>query len=222
MPARAAGSPFRPIMEPRGPTFTASNVIGEFLASMTYMRPERPFMPLLPQAYPFRPDSGSKLDQVKLPQMDWPATESNASPLPIPPSTSALRSGCPFRPTAVPHGPKKTTSDGIGNNNIEDIAISGSTVFLATCGGGLSYSSDGGTTWTTKTTTNGLANDSLYGVYATGSSIVTGGSGGVSISTDNGTTWTNQTGSDIYGAFTRPSFRDYHLCGDDRGTTRFR
>ena len=48
-------------------------------------------------------------------------------------------------------------------------------------------------TFTNKTTTNGLGNNSVYGVYVVGTTVYAGTNGGLSISTDGGATFTNRT-----------------------------
>ena len=72
------------------------------------------------------------------------------------------------------------------------VYASGSTVYAAT-GGGLSISTNGGVTFTNKTTENGLGYDIVIGVYASGSTVYAATVGGLSISTDGGGTFTNKT-----------------------------
>jgi len=50
-----------------------------------------------------------------------------------------------------------------------------------------------GLSFTNYTTTNGLVNNTVRGVYASGSSIYAATYGGLSISTNNGTSWSNYT-----------------------------
>jgi hypothetical protein len=57
----------------------------------------------------------------------------------------------------------------------------GGTVYAAT-GGGLSISTDGGSTFTNKTTTSGLGGNLVYGVIAVGDTIYAATSRGLSIS----------------------------------------
>ncbi|MEM9243506.1 MAG: sialidase family protein, partial [Pseudomonadota bacterium] len=59
--------------------------------------------------------------------------------------------------------------------------------------GGLSISTDGGTTWTNYTTANGLGSNNVQGVFATANTLYAATNGGLSISTDGGTNWTNYT-----------------------------
>ena len=89
-----------------------------------------------------------------------------------------------------------TTANGLGSNTVNRITVSGSTIYASTWGG-LSISTNGGTSWTNYTTANGLGNNYVSDVAVSGSTIYasTGYSsmpGGVSIST-NGTSWTNYT-----------------------------
>ncbi len=55
------------------------------------------------------------------------------------------------------------------------------------------------TTFTNKTTANGLGNNVVYGVYAVGSTVYAATDGGLSISTDGGTSFTNKTTADGLG-----------------------
>jgi hypothetical protein len=50
-----------------------------------------------------------------------------------------------------------------------------------------------GLSFINKTTANGLGDNTVLGVYASGSSIYAATFGGLSISTDGGTSWTNKT-----------------------------
>jgi hypothetical protein len=68
----------------------------------------------------------------------------------------------------------------------------GSTIYAATIGG-LSISTNGGTSFTNYTTTNGLGSNDVRGVYAVGSTIYAATAGGLSISTNGGTSFTNYT-----------------------------
>ena len=68
----------------------------------------------------------------------------------------------------------------------------GSTVYAAT-NGGLSISTDGGNSFTNKTTANGLGSNIVYGVYAVGRTVYAATVGGLAISTDGGNTFTNKT-----------------------------
>ncbi len=94
----------------------------------------------------------------------------------------------------------KTTADGLGGNSVRAVYGAGSTVFAAT-DGGLSISTNGGTTFTNKNTTNGLPIRDVRGVYAVGSRIyaATWG-GGLAISTDGGNTFSTKTTDDGLGS----------------------
>ncbi|MFN8492594.1 MAG: choice-of-anchor D domain-containing protein [Caldilineaceae bacterium] len=74
----------------------------------------------------------------------------------------------------------KTTVNGLGNNYVSGVYASGSTVYAATQGG-LSISTDGGTSFTNKTTVNGLVSLTVNGVYASGSTVYAATEGGLSI-----------------------------------------
>jgi outer membrane protein OmpA-like peptidoglycan-associated protein len=74
------------------------------------------------------------------------------------------------------------------------VFVDGSTVYVGTYGGsdgGLRISTDGGATFTTKTTANGLGNNGVSGVYAVGSTVYAATNDGFSISTNGGTSFTN-------------------------------
>ena len=60
------------------------------------------------------------------------------------------------------------------------VSVSGSSIYAAT-GGGLSISTNGGTSFTNYTTANGLGSNFMRGVYASGSSIYVATEGGLSI-----------------------------------------
>ena len=98
----------------------------------------------------------------------------------------------------------KTTANtgaGLGSNTVRGVWVIGSTVYAAT-NGGLSISTDGGTTFTNKTTIDGLGNDIVNGVYVIDGAqdtVYAATYGGLSISTDGGTTFTNKTTSDGLG-----------------------
>jgi hypothetical protein len=53
-----------------------------------------------------------------------------------------------------------------------------------------------GLTWTTFTTTSGLANNYIHGIYLQGTKIWAATEGGLSYSSDNGTSWSNYTVAD--------------------------
>jgi hypothetical protein len=74
----------------------------------------------------------------------------------------------------------------------------GSNVYAAT-DGGLSISTDGGTSFTNKITLDGLGSNSVFGVYVVGSNVYAATPGGLSISTNGGTSFTNKTTSNGLG-----------------------
>lgn len=75
----------------------------------------------------------------------------------------------------------RTTANGLGSNSLRAVAVSGSSIYVAT-DGGLSISTDGGATFTNRTTANGLGAPFLRGVVTSGSFIYVATSGGLSIS----------------------------------------
>ena len=94
----------------------------------------------------------------------------------------------------------KTTSNGLGTDDVRGVYAAGSTVYAATYGWGLSISTNGGTSFTSRTTSNGLGSDFVYGVYAVGSTVYATTGAGLSISTDGGATFTNKTTSNGLGS----------------------
>ena len=82
----------------------------------------------------------------------------------------------------------KTTADGLGNNNVNDVYKVGNILYVATSGG-LSISTDNGNTFSNKTTTNGLGNNNVSSVFAIGGFIYASTVGGLSLSNDNGNTF---------------------------------
>ncbi len=95
----------------------------------------------------------------------------------------------------------RTTTNGLGSNNVKSVYVVGNNVYAATApegfgssatGGGLSISTDGGATFTNKTTANGLGSNDVRGVFVVGTTVYAATGGGLSISTDGGTTWTNK------------------------------
>jgi hypothetical protein len=98
----------------------------------------------------------------------------------------------------------------LGNLNIQSvpgISVSGSTIYAATQYG-LSISTNGGSSWSLKTTADGLGANYLTGVFASGSNVYAGcdvstgsaSSGGLAISTNGGTSFTAKfTGDGIGG-----------------------
>ena len=93
----------------------------------------------------------------------------------------------------------KTTTDGLGNDNVYDIYVDGSTLYVAGVGG-LSISTDGGANFTNKTSADGLGDTTVRGVYVEGSTIYAATNGGLSISSDGGANFTNKTSADGLGS----------------------
>jgi hypothetical protein len=75
---------------------------------------------------------------------------------------------------------------------VNGVYADGGNIYAATFGG-LSISTNGGSSFTNYTTSSGLGSNIVYGVYASGSSIYAATGGGLSISTDGGTSFTNYT-----------------------------
>jgi hypothetical protein len=73
---------------------------------------------------------------------------------------------------------------GIADHTVRGVFASGSNIYAAT-DGGLSISTDSGSTWSNKTTADGLGNNTVYSVFASGSNIYAATYGGLSISKDN-------------------------------------
>ena len=72
-----------------------------------------------------------------------------------------------------------TTANGLAANDVRGVSEIGGTIYAATVGGGISISTDGGTTWSTRNQANsGLGSDNLYGVYVSGSNIYAATAGG--------------------------------------------
>ena len=86
-----------------------------------------------------------------------------------------------------------TTGSGLGNNLVRGVYATGSTIYAATQGGGLSISTNNGSGFTNYTLTNGLGSNTVRGVYAAGSTIYAATTGGLSISTNGGASWINYT-----------------------------
>jgi len=64
-----------------------------------------------------------------------------------------------------------TSANGLGDNLVNGVYASGSTIYAATLTSGLRVSSNNGTSWTNYTTANGLGSNVVRGVYASGSTI---------------------------------------------------
>ncbi len=90
----------------------------------------------------------------------------------------------------------KTTSNGLGTDDVRGVYADGPTVYAATYGWGLSISTNGGSNFTNRTSVNsGLGDDFVYGAYAVGSTVYAATGAGLSISTNGGATFTNRTTS---------------------------
>jgi len=101
----------------------------------------------------------------------------------------------------------KTTANGLGANPVTNIYVYGSMIYAFTGNFssniktqyGLSISSDGGNTFTHKTTANGLGSNLLYGLTVSNSKVYVATGQGLSISSDGGYSFVNKTTSDGLG-----------------------
>ena len=91
----------------------------------------------------------------------------------------------------------KTTTNGVGYANYA-VYASGNTIYVGSASyaiftGKLSISTDGGATFTERTTATGLGNTSVRGITGDGGTVYVATGNGLSISTDDGATFTNKT-----------------------------
>jgi hypothetical protein len=86
----------------------------------------------------------------------------------------------------------KSTTDGLANNYLYDVAVDPSGRVLAATNGGLSKSTNSGASFTAAASPQIYA----YGVFAQGSMWYAAGSGGLSISQDGGVTWATHGAAD--------------------------
>jgi len=101
----------------------------------------------------------------------------------------------------------RTTADGLGANTGRGVFAVGNIVYAATPlqlfsepgVGGLGISTNGGKTFTVRTTADGLGDNFVNGVYVAGGTVYAATNGGLSISTDGGTTFTTRTAADGLG-----------------------
>ena len=82
-------------------------------------------------------------------------------------------------------------NNGLTATDVAALAVSGTNLFAGTRGGGVSLSTNNGTSWTAVNT--GLGNTNVGSLAVSGTNLFAGIFGGVFISTNNGTSWT-QTG----------------------------
>jgi hypothetical protein len=80
-----------------------------------------------------------------------------------------------------------------GGSFFYSIFESGGTVYGGSNGVGLKITTDGGNSFTTRTTADGLGSDNIRDIYVTGSTVYAATTGGLSISTDGGASFTNRT-----------------------------
>lgn len=93
-------------------------------------------------------------------------------------------------------GGLKTTADGLGDNYVSKIAVSGTTIFAAT-NAGISKSTDSGATFTNTNTTTPLGYNVVTALAFAGTNVFIGYYGGTAIafSADTGATYTSKTTS---------------------------
>ncbi len=97
------------------------------------------------------------------------------------------------------------------NSSTQGVFASGSTVYVGTTSG-LLISTDGGTTFTTKTITNGLGANNVKNVFVDGSTIYAATDGGLSVSTNGGNNFVNYAPATFaYGN----SMNDVYADGDN-------
>ena len=103
---------------------------------------------------------------------------------------------------ALPFFVNKYTSDGLGNNLINSIAIANDNTIYAGTGKGLSISTDGGNTFTNKITNGNPSSNGIKGVAVTSSGVILVATtfDGVNISTDGGNTFNSKKTSDGLGS----------------------
>ena len=103
--------------------------------------------------------------------------------------------GAPKPVQAVSVGPgwkNYTRDNGLGGDWVNGVAVSSSTICVAT-DGGLAISTDKGVKWKLCTTDNGLGDNQIKCVAVFGSTIYAGTYEGLSVSTDKGAHWSNYT-----------------------------
>lgn len=86
----------------------------------------------------------------------------------------------------------KTTANGLGDDIVYGVYANSGVVYAATYGG-LSISTDGGSSFVNRTTNEGLGANYVYCVYASGGTVYAGTANGLSISTDGGVSFNNKT-----------------------------
>ena len=99
---------------------------------------------------------------------------------------------------------RKTSSDGLGSNEVYDVFAAGDNIYVATKSG-LSISTNGGNSFENKTSANGLKNNNVRNVVVSANgTIYAGTSSGMSISTDGGATFTDMpTNSELASSIVR-------------------
>ena len=99
--------------------------------------------------------------------------------------------------TTLPQGLPGFSS--LPSNYIIDVKVVNGIIYAAT-NGGLAISTDGGTSFTTRTTANGLGSNYIYAIDVSGSNVYAATDYGLSISTNGGASFTNRTRSNGLGS----------------------
>ena len=108
-------------------------------------------------------------------------------------SNNGNGSTAPFDPTTATFV-NRTTDDGLGDNSHRGLYVDGLGNIYAGTHGGLSISTNGGTSFVNKTTADGLGDEYTYEAYADDSGNIYAATGyGLAISTDGGTSFINKT-----------------------------
>ncbi|HZS05030.1 MAG TPA: Ig-like domain-containing protein [Blastocatellia bacterium] len=80
-------------------------------------------------------------------------------------------------------------NNGLTDDRIRTLFVSGTTLFAATEGGGVFRTADNGNNWSSAN--NGLQSNRVFSLGVSGSNLYAGTDQGISVSTDNGDNWTS-------------------------------
>jgi hypothetical protein len=81
------------------------------------------------------------------------------------------------------------------NNQSRKLLVNGNTIYSVNSGSnGLSISTNGGATYVTRTTANGLGSNTINDIFVVGNNVYAATNSGLSISTDGGQTFINKSG----------------------------
>jgi hypothetical protein len=141
--------------------------------------------------------SSSEIKKVTTPKKPAnPSPNPDSIGTPPPHSNPSLRSKVEFKimeaeGVAFRTYPQNASGfNSIPSNRPKSFVSNGSNYYLGT-DGGLSISSDSGTTWTTHTTAQGLPANQVNRIAVNGNTIAAATFYGLGLSTDGGTTWTS-------------------------------